>query len=1000
MTDEARPGADYRGLLALEARVQAFWEREKVPARVLALHPDGRPFRFTEGPPTANGRPHAGHLFGRALKDMALRHRRMTGHRIVTSMAGWDCHGLPVELEVEKSHGWKSKKQILEYGVAKFAAECRTSVMACEEVWKTFSRRLGFWLDYDNAYFTMAPDFVESVWWAVRQLHEKGLLEKGHRVVPYCPRCETPEATHEVAQGYRETTDPSVTVHLPLTGTPVGSVPADLLVWTTTPWTLPSNLAVAVSASMTYVRFAGEGGRELIMGEPAFARYFPDPAKRPAVLGQMTGKELVGRTYEPPFAGVTPGGPGRHLVYAAAFVTATEGTGLVHVAPSFGVDDYELGRAQKLGVFDPLDPSGRFTDKVPSVQGLFFKTADPKLIEELKGRGRLWRQEKFSHTYPFCWRCSTPLMYRALDSWFVSVHLLRDKLVAHNTTVNWLPEHLRDGRFGNFVAEGKDWALSRNRYWATPLPIWTCPRGCTKVMGSFEELARHSPRPLPQPFDPHRPTVDELELHCPEHKVVMVREPYVMDGWFDSGAAPFAQYHYPFNRSGPFDPSAPLDYIAEGLDQTRGWYYTLLVLSVALFDRPAARTILTNGLALDDQGQKMSKSKGNTMEPLALMDRFGADATRLGIYLGPYTDSFRFTETSIRLTGSRLLTTLLNVLEFHDQNAKLDALPPPTGTPKPSGALDRWLLSRLEDLVGVVDASLTGYDAHKAAQEVQAFVEDLSTWYLRRSRPRFWAESLTPDKKDAYATLRFSLAFLGRALAPLAPYMAEQLFQAGTGAEMAPGASSVHLEPFPRLTGCSDPALEAAMARVRTLVEGGRDLRMKAGVKSRIPLEELVVSGVPPEDRAALGPAFAELLGDELNVKQVTALDPAGFAARAFPETEWVTRSVEGGLSVALSRTPSHALLLEGLAREVIRRVQIARKEARLDFAAKIELTLWVSPGLDEACRAHGERIARECQAVDLTLKAGEPEGGRAGVHRWDDVAGEALSLALSPVPG
>ncbi len=992
-------GTPQSQVLSMEQRVMEFWGRENVPSRSLALHPDGPVFRFTEGPPTANGRPHIGHLLPRALKDMGLRHRRMKGYRIVTTMAGWDCHGLPVEVEVEKSHGWTSKKQIVEYGVAAFAEDCRKSVLTHVEVWKQFSHRLGFWLDYGNPYHTMDPWFMESVWWSLQQLYQKGLLDRGHYVVPYCPRCETPLATHEVAQGYRETTDPSVTLRLRVTGKDAGAPETYLLVWTTTPWTLASNLAVAISPKMDYLLVEGEEGASYVLGEPALARYFPQEHERPRVVRRLKGEELLGWTYEPPFPGVVEATPTRFHVLGADFVTAEEGTGLVHIAPSFGVDDFQLGEREHLGVYDPIDPSGRFTSALPQVTGKWFKDADKVLMEELHARGVLWRRSTYKHTYPFCWRCDRPLMYRALDTWFVRTHKLREALLANNAKVVWDPGHLKDGRFGNFLAEGKDWALSRNRYWGTPLPIWNCPKGHYVVVGSFEELARLHDAPLPEPFDPHRPFVDELALTCPDHREKLTREPYVIDTWYDSGSAPFAQFHWPFEQGTPFDVRAPLDFVAEAIDQTRGWFYTLLVISTALFGRPPYRHVLCHGHGLDDQGKKMSKSKGNVSDPLQLMERMGSDPTRLSIYLSDYTESFRFGDLTIRQTGLRLLTTLLNVLEFYRTNQAVDQVPAATTLPTPQDPLDRWLLSRLAATVEECDRALEDFEPRRAASSLERLVQEISTWWLRRSRPRFWEDGLTPPKRSAYDVLSFTLLQVAGLIAPLAPFTAEEIFQRVSGGPFGPGSTSVHLLPYPPALPAStrDPSLEGAMSEVLELVETVRRLRMEAGVRARMPLEDLVVAGLPQETLGPFGDHLAPMLQEELNVKRVGFPGPEEFAKVPRPGEEWVVHRPtppSKGPSVALSRRPSRELYLEGLAREVVRRIQITRKELGLVITDTIRLDLWADGDLAEAVERHRDRISKDCLISELRLSGGTPPEAM-GVRVWDDVEGSTFRLRL-----
>ncbi len=990
----SRPAANL--LVTVDQRVNDFWRRERVPERALGLHPKGIPFRFTEGPPTANGKPHMGHLLTRALKDCVLRYKRMQGHRIITSMAGWDCHGLPVELEVEKAQGFRSKKDIERFGLAKFAEACRSSVMIYEALWREMSELVGYWLDYSHAYFTMDTRYIESVWWSLKQLHQKGYLEKGRYIVPYCPRCETPEAAHEVAQGYREVDDPSVTIALRIQSRDDGAPPRSILVWTTTPWTLPANLALAVNPAMRYVVFAGEDGRELIMEESALTRYFPDPAHRPKVQAVLGGGDLVGLSYTPPFPEVTPAGEGRHRIYPASFVSAEDGTGIVHIAPSFGADDFALGTEHKLGFFDPLDPSGHFTFEVPLVQGKSFKTADPILLKILSERGIVWREERIKHTYPFCYRCGHPLIYRALETWFIRTHRVTERLMAHNATVNWLPAHLKQGRFGNFVAEGKDWALSRNRYWGTPLPVWNCPRGHAIAVGGFAELAQLHGGDLPPGFDPHKPFVDALETRCPEHGEPLVREPYVIDCWYDSGSAPFAQYHYPFEPHTDFDPAAPLDFISEGLDQTRGWFYSLLVNATLLFDRPAYRNLIVNGMVLDERGQKQSKSKGNVTDPVEMMRALGADGPRMAMYLGPYTEPMRFSEHYVRTTGTHLLSTLVNVAEFYRENRVADHYAYSPEVPHPHGVLDRWLLSRLQSLNEAVTHALDALDLHTAATSVERFVEDLSTWYLRRSRHRFWDETPSTDRTEGYATLSFTLATLSRILAPLAPHVAEQVYQTATGAEFAGGSPSVHLEPWPSLSGLKDPVLEGAMHRVMDLVEAGRNLRMRISVKSRIPLPEVVAAGLNPEERQVLGDALPDLVQGELNVKRLTMLSREEFAVRTFPEENWVVLAADEQLLVALTRAPTRELLLEGLSREMIRRIQTVRKERRLRYTDRVSVRLFLGPTLREALEQFRERIERECQIASLII---EPQPLRGeGVYAWDDVGGDVMALTLERV--
>jgi len=956
------------------ARVLAYWERTGVPARVLAGDARGPVFRFTEGPPTANGAPHIGHLESRTMKDVQLRYRRMRGERIVSPMAGWDCHGLPVELEIEKRHGLKSKKEIEAFGVERFCEECRSSALAVAAVWQEMSRQLGYWLDYDRPYRTMDPPYIESVWWSLKTLFDRGLIEKGHYVLPYCPRCETPLSSHEVAQGYRDTTDPSVTVRFRLTGR--GGATRDLLVWTTTPWTLPANLLVAARADLEYVVVRDTDGTELVLAAGAVPRYFPSGATE---VARFPGRELAGATYAPPFD--TPGpGTGRHRVVLDDFVTTEDGTGLVHIAPSFGPEDQRIGAREKVGVFDPLDSRGAFTERMPLVRGKHFKAADPILVADLTDRGLLYRATTLRHTYPFCWRCDSALLYRAIDSWFVRTSRITERLVRSNGTVTWIPAHLRDGRFGNFLTEAKDWAVSRNRYWGTPLPVWVCPEGHATCVGSFRELAERTGRPLPEPFDPHRVTVDRLVFPCPTCRREARREPYTIDGWYDSGCAPFAQFHYPF-QPGPFDPAAPLDYISEGIDQTRGWYYTLLVLAVALFDRPAYRTCLSTGLVLDDTGRKMSKSKGNALEPMSMLGRLGGDAARWAFLSADFTEGLRLSDAGIQKTAARTLGTLRHAVTFHLENARPDRLPPVTDCPAPTAVLDRWLLSRLEGTREAVDRSLASFDPRSGAVAVRDFVDDLSTWYLRRSRPRFWGETTPDDRRAAHATLSYTLLGLARTIAPLVPFLAEWVHQEVGEHGYASADGSVHVARWPTTLAPRAPDLEAAMDALRADVEGARELRQRAGVRSRIPLPTLVLfspAGAPP---APLGPEGDALLADEINVREVVRAP----AARRpdYGDADWAVREDGGVPRMAISRRPTEALLREGWAREVGRRLQQTRKELGLRYEEAVRVEIHATGPLRTALEEHRDELARELIARPLEL-TDAPLAEGPDVRTWD----------------
>jgi isoleucyl-tRNA synthetase len=955
----------------VQRRVLAYWEGTGVPVRSYAGTPDGPVFRFTEGPPGVNGPPHLGHALPRTLKDLQLRYRRMRGYRIVSAMAGWDCHGLPVEIAIEKRHGLKSRKEIEAFGVERFCDECRETALSHAALWQEMSRQQGYWLDYDHAYRTMDAPYIESVWWALKTLFDRGLLEKGHYVLPYCPRCETTLSSHEVAQGYHDATDPSVTVRLPLEGEE-----RDLLVWTTTPWTLPANLLVAARADLEYSVVRTADGRDVILASAAVPRYFPDGAE---VRERIEGQALAGRTYRPPFDSAGPG-PRHYRIVLDDFVTAEEGTGFVHVAPSFGPDDYRVGAREGVGVFDPLDSRGVFGEAVPLVRGTSFKAADPILVRDLASRALLFRSETVRHTYPFCWRCDTPLLYRAIDSWFIRTSRVTEALVRNNETTLWIPAYLRDGRFGNFLTEAKDWALSRSRYWGTPLPVWVCPDGHPTCVGSFAELADRLGAPLPSPFDPHRVAVDRLVIACRQCGKESRREPYTIDVWFDSGSAPFAQFHYPF-EPGPFDPAAPLDHVAEAIDQTRGWFYTLLVIATTVFDRPAFRSSLTCEFLLDESGRKMSKSKGKALEPLALLGEVGGDTIRWMFLSQDFTAPLRVSDVSIQKAGHRTLGALRNVVAFHAQNARADHLPPATEPPSSRATLDRWLLSRLEATRETVTTALDGFDPRPAVLSIREFVDDLSTWYLRRSRPRFWAEADRPERAEAHATLSYALAGIARVAAPFVPFTAEWVHQEVTESGFTEASRSVHLSSWPMSLATRDPRLEDGMRAVRELVEVGRELRQRAEVKSRIPLAELVLFGDPTDALAQLGVEGDRLLAEELNVKRVVRV--AASARPNYPETAWVVREDDGRPVAALPRHPSAELLEEGLAREVARRLQQTRKDLGLRYLEGVSVTVSATGALFRALTERREALAKDLIADPFEVVE-TPLPDAPDVRRWE----------------
>ncbi|MBC7221817.1 isoleucine--tRNA ligase [Candidatus Bipolaricaulota bacterium] len=838
-----------------EEAVLEFWRTKKVFERSVREREGCARFVFYEGPPTANGRPHFAHLLARVYKDLFPRYKTMRGY-FVPRKAGWDCHGLPVELEVEKELGISTKTEIERLGVEKFVRACRASVDRYIREWEKMMVRMGFWIDLENPYVTYTDAYIESLWWELKELHKKGFLYKGHKILPYCPRCGTPLSSHEVALGYRRVADPSVFVRMPLSDDPSLS----LLVWTTTPWTLPSNVALAVAEDAEYVEVLFRGER-LILAKPRLQAVLGEGAE---VLREFPGRELLGRTYQPLYPLARDGA---YRVVAGEFVSMEEGTGIVHIAPAFGEEDYELGRRENLPMLQPVDRAGKFTGEFPLCAGLFVKDADPKIIEDLEARGRLFRAETYEHEYPFCWRCDTPLLYYALDSWFIATTKAKDEIIEENAKIVWHPEHVGTGRFQDFLESMRDWALSRERYWGTPLPVWTCPAcGHEEVIGSRAELVEKAVDPdLAKEVELHRPFVDQVELRCPCGGR-MRREPYVLDTWFDSGSMHTAQWHFPFENAEEFRASYPADFICEGLDQTRGWFYTLLVTGVLVHGRAPYRRVLVTGLGLDAQGQKMSKSRGNVIDPLPLADEHGADAIRW--YL--LSESAPWTERRLSVEGVKaarfgFLETVRNCHDFFALYATIDGFDPAAQfvpwSERP--ALDRWLGSRLSAVVEEVTAALDEYDVVQATRELEDFVDDLSNWYIRSSRPRFWGPGLGPEKVAAYHTLYAALKTLSLLLAPFAPFLAEAMWQ-NLRSEDDP--ESVHLADWPKPL-FRDEKLEAQMERVREVVEMSLAARNRAKIKVRQPLRTLLVLEKPGDQE--IPQELWNLAKEELNVLEL-----------------------------------------------------------------------------------------------------------------------------------
>jgi isoleucyl-tRNA synthetase len=932
-TSHTPPAAREQALLDL-------WNERSVFARTQEAGPDSKPFVFFEGPPTANGRPHIAHVIPRALKDLFTRFQSMQG-RTVVRKAGWDTHGLPVELEVEKQLGLSGKPQVEAYGVAAFNARCRESVWKYKSDWEqNATERLGYWVDTADPYVTCADSYVESVWWAMRQMWDKSLVYHGHKVLPYCPRCGTALSSHEVAQGYQDVEDPALWVRFPVT-TPGRFQGASLLAWTTTPWTLPANLALAVHPEARYALATVDGERVIAMSDrlPAGA----------LVEAEFPGAELAGLRYDPPFGF---SGYDQHQVLTAPWVTVDDGSGVVHIAPAFGEDDARLGAQYGLPHFCPVDDQGRYTAAVAPWQGTFVKKADPLVTAALAEKGRLFRAEKVRHAYPFCWRCDTPLLYMARGAWFVRTTAYQAELLAANNTVTWYPDHFRAGRFGQFLENLIDWCVSRERYWGTPMPLWRCACGHDHMVGSVAELRAMSAEPLGPEPDLHRPGIDRVELVCPACGGRMRRVPEVLDCWFDAGCMPFAQHHYPFENEDLFRRQFPADFICEAVDQTRGWFYVLLAVSVAIFGQAPYRTVLVTELGLDEKGKKMSKSRGNVVPLGQVLDQYGADTLRFYVYSSgqPWFPK-RFGHALIAEAG-RVLDTLRNVQSFFTLYAGLDGW-----QPEPPGAglsdLDRWLLSRLQGVMAAVREALLAYDVAAAARELTAWIDDLSNWYVRLSRRRFWAGG--EAGRPAFATLRHALWETARLMAPFTPFLAESLYQA------LGGGDSVHLERYPEPDPSRvDLALEERMAAVRRYVSAGRAARQKAGLKVRQPLAAVALLGA-----ADVG-GLADLLAAELNVKAVLL---ASELPPDFVEGE------DAGCRAAVDPRLTPELRQEGLAREVVNRLQRYRKELGLAVEDRVELWVDGSPALVRAVQEHSGYVAGEVQAVRVHVSEALPPG-------------------------
>jgi isoleucyl-tRNA synthetase len=1024
-----RPMPTQVDLPALEHEVLARWRERDVFARSLAATADGPLWTFYEGPPTANGKPGTHHVEARVFKDLFPRFKTMKGFS-VPRRAGWDCHGLPVELEVEKRLGFTGgKKDIERYGIAEFNARCRESVQEHVGEFSRLTERMGYWVDLDQAYWTMNAPYIESVWWSLQQIFDAGLLVQDHRVTPYCPRCGTGLSDHEVAQGYYEVTDPSVFVRFPVLDGPLAGLGAALLVWTTTPWTLISNTAVAVHPDVSYVAVRVDG-EVLVVAEPLLTKVFADTPVQ--VVAQLSGRELEHTRYTRPFDFVDI--PEAHYVGLADYVTVEDGTGIVHQSPAFGADDLAVARRYGLPVVNPVTLDGHFSDELPLVGGMFFKTADPVIVDDLRARGLLLRSEGYVHSYPHCWRCDTALIYYALPSWYIRTTARKDRLVAENERTNWHPDTIKHGRYGDWLDNNIDWALSRNRYWGTPLPIWRCENDHLTCVGSLAELSSYAGRDLAD-LDPHRPYIDEITLGCPAHVApdgaecgaTATRVPEVIDCWYDAGSMPFAQWGAPHRNDEQFRRAYPAQFICEAIDQTRGWFYTLMAIGTLVFDRSSYETVLCLGHILDEQGRKMSKHLGNVLDPFDLFERHGADALRWFMLCGgsPWS-SRRVGDKALEEVVRKTLLTYWNTASFLVLYANANSWAPGVDAP-PAPAerplLDRWVLGELHRLIAAVDSALEEFDSARAGRLLATFVDDLSNWYVRRSRRRFW-----DGDGAALATLHECLDVLTRLLAPFVPFITEEVHER-LAHEVVPDApDSVHLCTWPTAdAGIVDDELSGQMTLVRRVVELGRAARAGGKVKNRQPLASLAVFG---NGWTTLSPELRELVLDELNVCAATTLDdvesvvhvhvkpnfrtlgkkygartkdvaaaltaapaaevvaavrdsrPMTLAGEAVvlavddvvvtetPAEGWAT-ATEPGLTVALDLRLTDELRRAGTLREVIRLVQDARKAQGFDVSDRIELW-WQAgdPDTGRALREGAQTLAGEVLAVTVTEAA------------------------------
>ena len=1036
-----------------EKAVEKFWEDNNIFKKSMEHRKEGETYTFYDGPPTANGKPHIGHVETRTIKDMIPRYRTMKGY-MVPRKAGWDTHGLPVELEVEKLLGLDGKEQIEEYGLAPFIDKCKESVWKYKGMWEDFSRTVGFWADMDNPYVTYDDNFIESEWWALKTIWDKGLLYKGFKIVPYCPRCGTPLSSHEVAQGYKAVKERSAIVRFKVKGED-----AYFLAWTTTPWTLPSNVALCVNPEETYLKVkAADGYTYYIakaLADKVLGRLAEEGKDAYEVLETYVGKDLEYKEYEPLYKCAGDAAEKQkkkaHFVTCDGYVTMTDGTGIVHIAPAFGEDDSRIGRNYELPFVQFVDGKGDLTAETPYA-GKFVKDADPLVLKDLDAEGKLFDAPKFEHDYPFCWRCDTPLIYYARESWFIKMTAVKDDLVRNNKTINWIPASIGEGRFGNWLENIQDWGVSRNRYWGTPLNIWECECGHQHSIGSREELYKMSGNEKAKTVEFHRPYIDEITITCPECGKQMKRVPEVIDCWFDSGAMPFAQHHYPFENKDLFEQQFPADFISEAVDQTRGWFYSLLAESTLLFNKAPYKNVIVMGHVQDENGQKMSKSKGNAVDPFNALETYGADAIRWYFYTSsaPWLPK-RFSGKAVQEGQRKFMGTLWNTYAFFVLYANIDNFDASKYTLEYDKlpVMDKWLLSKLNSTVAEVDSNLDQYRIPEAAKALQDFVDEMSNWYVRRSRERFWAKGMEQDKINAYMTLYTALVTICKAAAPMIPFMTEDIYQNLVRSNDANAPESIHLCDFPVVNKDHiDKKLEEDMEDVLDAVVMGRSCRNEAAIKNRQPIsrmyiksdftlsefyqeiieDELNVKEVVFTDDVrdftsytfkpqlrTVGPKYGKQLGgiqkhlaaldgnaamDELNADGALKFDVDGVAVELtkddllidMAQKEGYVSQEDNRMTVVLDTNLTPELVEEGFVYEIISKIQTMRKESGFEVTDHIRVSINGNDKLSEIAQKNKEAISGKVLADELT------SGAEYGVSKEWNINGENAVIAVERV--